>query len=398
MTTSKNTPALPGGAALQARAQDTLDLVGLLFPASYVEKARAIVEGSDGQALAAWELFLAHRRTESSRETTTRMGRVVASELFGRETIDEEGHKVRQRIEPEDAPWLLLAMPGAAVLLSEYREHIGKCVEARHAGGDSAESGLSRASGQSRIAVVRGLVRALWQAKAFSLEERERLLESVTSLAASDGGTRAQKPAVELADLQLLIRDAQRQATAPRKGESANSGLCDLAALALLSLGLRSIECTRARWEDIAQLAGGAVLNVRGKGSKARVAGLNENQEAVLEEWRQASGGFTKGPVLRPVQRNGVINKDDDTGVTPRALSMRIAARATKVGVPLDGLHSFRRWRITTEIAAGESLTAVARRAGHSNPRTTAAYDTTGADADAAGGRAIGRGLFRSAG
>ncbi|MEO0743008.1 MAG: site-specific integrase [Bacteroidota bacterium] len=356
-----------------------------------------VMENTEGRALLAWELFLATRNTEASKATTTRTARSVASELFGADTVDEDGNESRERLEPTDAPWALLALPSALVHLEAYRAHLLERVDVKHRGEqrDDDPEPLSHSAAGARIAILRGIVKALWKVEAMGGDQKERLLATVASMPTDRTTPTSAKPTLELADLQLLVRDAQRQAFDPEKGETTNLALRDLAALVFLGLGLRGIEAVRLRWEDETQLGGEAAFNLRGKGNASRLAPLNTDQARALDLWRAACGSPKAGPVLRAVTNNtGVIS---ERPLSVRSLFSAMARRAQKAGVPFRGLHTFRRWRITSELQAGESLPAVARRAGHANVQTTAGYDVSSAEDDAQGGRRIARGMFRGA-
>lgn len=356
-----------------------------------------VMEATEGRALLAWELFLATRNTEASKATTTRTARSVASELFGADLVDEDGSESRERLEPTDTPWALLALPSALVHLEAYRAHLLERVDVKHRGeqGDGDPEPLSHSAAGARIAILRGIVKALWKVEAMGGDQKERLLATVASMPTDRTTPTSAKPTLELADLQLLVRDAQRQAFDPEKGETSNLALRDLAALVFLGLGLRGIEAVRLRWEDETQLGGGPAFNLRGKGNASRLAPLNADQVRALDLWRAACGSPKAGPVLRAVTNNtGVIS---ERPLSVRSLFSAMARRAQKAGVPFRGLHTFRRWRITSELQAGESLPAVARRAGHANVQTTAGYDVSSAEDDAQGGRRIARGMFRGA-
>lgn len=356
-----------------------------------------VMENTEGRALLAWELFLATRNTEASKATTTRNARSVASELFGADAVDEAGNESPERLEPTDAPWALLALPSALVHLEAYRSRLLERVDVKHRGRQEAgdPNPLSHSAAGARIAIVRGIVKALWRVEAMGGDYKERLLAAVASLPTDRSTPSSAKPTLEVADLQLLVRDAQRQAFEPAKRETPNLGLRDLAALVFLGLGLRGIEVVRLRWEDETQLAGGPAFNVRGKGNATRLAPLNVDQARALALWRAACGSPKLGPVLRSVaNQSGAIGEES---LSTRSLFSAMARRAQKAGVPFRGLHTFRRWRITSELQAGESLPAVARRAGHANVQTTASYDVSSAEDDAQGGRRIARGMFRGA-
>ena len=132
------------------------------------------------------------------------------------------------------------------------------------------------------------------------------------------------------------------------------------------------------------------------KGNTTRTSALNQDQARTITRWRGACGNPTSGSILRSVLKSSGAIGDD--AMSTRALAAAMSNRASKAGVELRGLHAFRRWRITSELQAGESLPAVARRVGHVNVQTTAGYDVSTEADDAQGARRIGRGLFRSAG
>jgi len=187
------------------------------------DEVRELIAGTRRRVLTAWEVFLARRRTESSRQTTRRHGRAAASELFPVAVINDDGQVEQKRIEPEFAPWVALALPSALVHLPAYRASLETRIELDRAGSDDPLA-IGASAAAARIAVVRGIARALWQLEAIDRERMERLNLAIPSMGTRKIGIPSVRPSVELGDLQLLVRDSERQANHPAKGESSRSG------------------------------------------------------------------------------------------------------------------------------------------------------------------------------
>ncbi len=166
-------------------------------------------------------------------------------------------------------------------------------------------------------------------------------------------------------ELDALLRACNRRSP---------SGLRDRALIALLyGSGLRVAEALALRPRDV-DLDAGTVRVHRGKGSKARVSGIEEGMGAVLREWIDyraqalALNGtkplfcqITKGRVGEPVQQ--------------ACVRQMLRRRTAKAGIEKRvHAHGLRHSHAANMAAAGIPINVIQRQLGHSNVATTSRY------------------------
>jgi integrase/recombinase XerC len=142
----------------------------------------------------------------------------------------------------------------------------------------------------------------------------------------------------------------------------------DLALMELFySGGLRLAELTALTLRDLDLAAGEA--RVLGKGSRERIAPIGRKAVRALKRWLTERPG-----VARPdcdalfVGRNG-------RALTPRAVQLRVAARARAQGLPQRvHPHLFRHSFATHLLESSHDLRAVQELLGHANVSTTQVY------------------------
>lgn len=143
----------------------------------------------------------------------------------------------------------------------------------------------------------------------------------------------------------------------------------DKALLALLlGAGLRRSEAAAIRIEDIREEEGGVlVLTVLGKGAKVREVALAGQATQSALDWARRRGEMVERTNLLGLSSEGV-----------RKAFERLCKRA---GVQNLRCHDLRRTFASRSLGAGIDVSTVQRALGHSDPRTTTAYDRRGRDA-----------------
>jgi len=210
--------------------------------------------------------------------------------------------------------------------------------------------GLKGRSIQRRLAAVRAF---------FTFLQREGALKRNPALE-----IRAPKAAKRLPH--TLDVDQMAQLLAFKPGNALE--VRDLALMELFySAGIRLAELTGLTLKDLDLAAGEA--RVLGKGSRERIAPIGRKAARALRRWLEE-----RASVARPdcdalfVGRNG-------RALTPRAVQLRVAARARAQGLPQRvHPHLFRHSFATHLLESSHDLRAVQDLLGHANVSTTQVY------------------------
>lgn len=185
-------------------------------------------------------------------------------------------------------------------------------------------------------------------------------------------GIRGPKRAKQATKDALTVEQAAR--VLQSNGDTAEAKR-DAAMIALMMRrGLRTVEIARANVGDLRQIAGRAVLDVRGKGYGGDVSGyvvLGE-VETALHEWLQARGEAAPDAPLFV----GLGNRNRGGRLTSRTVS-RIAKGALEAaGMHSARLtaHSMRHTAVTFALLGGASVQEAQAMARHANIETTMVY------------------------
>ena len=204
------------------------------------------------------------------------------------------------------------------------------------------------------LAALRGVIQESWRAGLLTSDQRDRLCDLPPIRFKREPAGRA----LTQEEVRALIYQADAD---------------ELVMLALLlGGGLRRAEASRVRVEDVDAEPGKSLIRLRvlGKGDRERHI--------------QIAGRF--GDWLRRHRHYAVLY---GTGLrrlfllpwTPGQIASRLARLAERSHIAPCTPHDLRRTFCSTALAAGIDLATVQAAMGHADPRTTAAYDRRGADA-----------------
>ncbi|MFZ0546537.1 MAG: site-specific integrase [Candidatus Promineifilaceae bacterium] len=152
-------------------------------------------------------------------------------------------------------------------------------------------------------------------------------------------------------------------------------GQRDRLALGLLvAAGLRREEAVKLVFGDVKlQPIRGkirTVLEIQGKGDKARLVPIRDSLAAAIEEWNRTVGPGRFGNVLRSVDQTGVIG-DDLTGV---GLFNIVRGYGREMNKPSLAPHDLRRTYAQIGYESGVPITQISKLLGHSSIATTQRY------------------------
>lgn len=152
-------------------------------------------------------------------------------------------------------------------------------------------------------------------------------------------------------------------------------GLRNYALLVLmLTTGLRSIEISRAKIEDLRPQGDFIALYIQGKGrqDKGEYVKVSENVELALREYLKARGTTdSKAPLFASAS-----NHNNDGALTTRSLSRIVKEALINAGFNSDRLtgHSLRHTTATLNLLAGGTLEETKQLLRHKNINTTLIY------------------------
>lgn len=157
--------------------------------------------------------------------------------------------------------------------------------------------------------------------------------------------------------------------------ETTTIGQRDRLALGLLvAAGLRREEAVSLVFGDIKlQPIRGklrTVLEIQGKGDKARLVPIRDTLAAALDDWHAAAGPGRFGSILRSVDQIGVIG-NDLTGV---GLFNIVRGYGQEMNKPSLAPHDLRRTYAQIGYESGVSITQISKLLGHSSIATTQRY------------------------
>ncbi len=223
------------------------------------------------------------------------------------------------------------------------------------------QSGAAPATVNLTLAALRGVARAVRNAKMMSDEEYRRITEIKP-----DGGTRL--PAgrsTSGGDLSALVDACDRDPGA--------AGIRDAAMLAVLYTGgLRRSEVAGLTLADYTPAP--PTLRVRGKGRKEREVPLPASAHAALAAWL-ALRGDAPGGLFLPLSHGGRIIGGS---ITAQAVNNMLIKRAREAGVDHLSPHDMRRTFVSTLLDKGADISTVQQLAGHVSVTTTQRYDRRG--------------------
>jgi len=157
--------------------------------------------------------------------------------------------------------------------------------------------------------------------------------------------------------------------------ETTAEGRRDYALLNLLArTGLRTVEISRARVQDLRQEAGEAVLWVQGKGRESRddFVLLVDDTLRPLRDWLASRGPLADTAPLFC----SLSPKNYGQALTTRSISRIVKETFRRIGLD-DGrltAHSLRHTAVTLAIKGGASLPQAQAMARHTDPKTTMVY------------------------
>jgi integrase len=149
------------------------------------------------------------------------------------------------------------------------------------------------------------------------------------------------------------------------------TGRRDRVVLALLvGAGLRRDELVTLKWEDVKRQGERVVLDVMGKGQKARVIPISPALAAILEDWRTFSEGAKSERVVRGLASGGRLTDS----LTSSQVFNIVRKYGARIGKPELAPHDARRTFAQLGYENGVPVTQLSRLLGHSSIETTQRY------------------------
>jgi integrase len=140
----------------------------------------------------------------------------------------------------------------------------------------------------------------------------------------------------------------------------------------LVAAGLRRSEAAALRFDDVKLVPRGdrfrTVLDIVGKGSKARTVPISDSLANAIDEWTKVVGG--EGYILRSLGMAREIGES----MTPVAVFNVVRKRGQQIGKPSLAPHDLRRSFAQCGFEAGVPITQLSRLLGHANVATTQRY------------------------
>lgn len=148
------------------------------------------------------------------------------------------------------------------------------------------------------------------------------------------------------------------------------AGTRDAALIALLyTTGLRRSEIVQLNLSDYNRQQ--HYLIVKGKGRKHRLAWLNDDMIAVLDEWLALRGEWA-GPLFCPINKAQKIVR---RRLSAQAVYYILTRRSEQIALEASSPHDLRRTFVSNLLDAGADLAVVSQMAGHTHVQTTLRYD-----------------------
>ena len=149
------------------------------------------------------------------------------------------------------------------------------------------------------------------------------------------------------------------------------TGRRDKIVLALLvGAGLRRDEAVNLRWEDVKNQGERVVLDIVGKGQKARIVPISDTLAIMLQSWRQLSKSTKSERVLRGHASGGRLT-DSLTGAQ---LFNIVRKYGKRIGKEALAPHDLRRTFAQLGYENGVPVTQLSRLLGHASIETTQRY------------------------
>jgi len=140
----------------------------------------------------------------------------------------------------------------------------------------------------------------------------------------------------------------------------------------LVAAGLRRAEVVRLRFEDVKLQPVGdrfrTVLDVMGKGHKARVVPISDALARDIDDWGAVVGG--EGLIARSIG----MNREPGESLSGQAVFDIVAKRGAMIGKPELQPHDLRRTYAQLAYEAGVPITQISKLLGHASIATTQRY------------------------
>lgn len=228
-----------------------------------------------------------------------------------------------------------------------------------------AESGAAPATVNKTLAAVRGTMRAAWRLGMIDAETYSRIADVPGVRGSSLPAGRGVTPG----ELAAMMRACATDRSA--------AGARDAAIIAVAyAAGLRRAELAGLQLGDLVSDDGELItLRVLGKGTKERLAYLDNGGAAALRGWLQVRG-TDPGALFYAGRRGGHVIAGQ--GMTAQAVHDVVARRAQQAGAAHTSPHDLRRSFVGDLLDAGADIATVAALAGHASVQTTQRYDRRG--------------------
>jgi integrase len=140
----------------------------------------------------------------------------------------------------------------------------------------------------------------------------------------------------------------------------------------LVGAGLRRDELCRLEFSDLKHQPHNGklrvVLNVAGKGDKARVVPISDPLAAAIDDWHKPCR--SKGRIARSVNKAGILG----ASLSPVGIFKIVNRAGADIGYPALAPHDLRRTYAQIGYEAGVPITQISRLLGHASIATTQRY------------------------
>ncbi len=209
------------------------------------------------------------------------------------------------------------------------------------------------------LAAIRGVLRAAWLSGQMSAEDYHR----AAAVKSVRGSTLPAGRALTPGEIAALMAACEKDTTP--------AGARDAAFIAVgYGCGLRRDELAGLLLADYTPDTGELVI--RGKGSKERLAWLENGTARAMADWLDVRG-LEDGALFVAIDKGG--NLDTSKGMNSQAIYNMTQKRGKAAGVAHFSPHDLRRSFVSDLLDAGADIATVAKMAGHASVNTTARYD-----------------------